>query len=84
MKNILNLFNTSLHHEQIRALYQQSIFVLIATFGITLLIVFFFWGKVDYKTLIFWVVLNLSLTLIRAILVNAFTRTKPQGESLVV
>ncbi len=83
MKKLIDKFDTPIHHEQIRALYQQSPFVLFSVLAVTFIVAIFFWEQVDHQLLISWVVVNLSLTFARVVLVKSFQRVNPQGSTLV-
>ena len=76
-------FNTTIHHEQVRALYQQSPFLFVGILFTMAVVAIFFWGKVEQEVLLIWVGLNISLTIARVILVKSFHRIKPEGETLV-
>ncbi|MCF6217734.1 MAG: hybrid sensor histidine kinase/response regulator [Gammaproteobacteria bacterium] len=83
MKKLIDKFDTPIHHEQIRALYQQSPFVLFSVLAVTFIVAIFFWEQVDHKLLISWVVINVTLTFARVVLVKSFHRVNPQGAILV-
>ncbi len=83
MKKLIDKFDTPIHHEQIRALYQQSPFVFFSVLAVTFIVAIFFWEQVDHSLLISWVVINLSLTFARVMLVKSFHRVNPQGTTLV-
>ena len=80
---LLNRFNTAIHHEQIRALYQQSPFLFLGIIVVMVVVTIFFWGKVEQQILLTWLFLNIGLTVARIILVKSFHRIKPEGEALV-
>ncbi len=83
MKSIINRFDTPIHHQQIRAVFQQSPFMFVGILGVMAIVAIFFWGKSDQHLLIAWVLVNLSLTIARVMLVKSFNHVKPQGTVLV-
>ncbi len=83
MKTIIDRFDTPIHHQQIRALFQQSPFMFVGILGVMVVVVTFFWNRVDQQLLTAWALINLSLTIGRLILVKSFYRVKPQGTTLV-
>ncbi len=52
MKKLIDKFDTPIHHEQIRALYQQSPFVLFSVLAVTLIVAIFFWEQVDHRLIV--------------------------------
>lgn len=83
LKKIIRRFDTPIHHEQIRALYQQSPFLFLGILGVMAIVVVFFWGRADHQILLLWLAANLLLTFSRAVLVVLFRRVQPQGQALV-
>lgn len=80
---LIDRFDSSVHHEQIRSLYQQSPFLFLGILGVMTVVVIFFWNRVDHQILIPWLLVNLSLIFVRVLLVRSFHRTQPQGKALV-
>ena len=80
---LIDGFNTPIHHEQIRALYQQSPFLFLGILAVMTVVTVFFWGRVEAVYLVSWLVINLLLTLTRILLVKAFHQVKPEGITLV-
>ncbi len=83
LKKIIRRFDTPIHHEQIRALYQQSPFLFLGILGVMAIVVVFFWERADHQLLLLWLAANLLLTFSRAVLVVLFRRVQPQGQVLV-
>ncbi len=83
LKKTVNRFDTPIHHEQIRALYQQSPFLFLGILGVMAVVVVFFWNRADKQILLLWLAANLLLTFSRVVLVSLFRRVKPQGQALV-
>lgn len=83
IKKLVSRFDTPVHHEQIRALYQQSPFVFLGIVFTMSVVTVFFWNKVEQTTLLVWLLSNAGLTIARVILVRSFHRLKPTGEQLV-
>ncbi|VAW60910.1 hypothetical protein MNBD_GAMMA10-2512 [hydrothermal vent metagenome] len=83
MKKIIDTFDTPLHHEQIRALYRHSPFMLLGVLGVMGFVGFFFWDSVDSQVLISWLGINLLLTAARVLLVKLFVRFQPKGRAVV-
>jgi len=83
MKKLIDRFDTVIHHEQIRALYQQSPFLFIGILGVMVIVVMFFWDRANQQVLISWMLVNLLLTFARVMLVKSFHHVKPQKTALV-
>ncbi len=69
---LIDRFNSTIHHEQIRALYQQSPFLFVGILFTMTVVAVFFWGKVEQEILFLWLGLNIGLTTVRIILVKSF------------
>ena len=83
IQKLVSRFDTPVHHEQIRALYQQSPYVFLGIVFTMAVVTVFFWGIVEQTILLAWLLSNVGLTIARVILVKSFHRLKPEGEQLV-
>jgi len=77
-----NTQHHQIHCEQIRALYQQAPFLLVAIIVFMTLFMVLFWDRVTHELLYTWLFLNVALTLARIYLVKSFHKRQPDNETI--
>ena len=81
--HILDRFDTPIHQEQVRTLYQQSPIIYLGIIIAMIVIGGFFWDRADNTTVIVWVALTIALTLARTAMVIRFRKIEPQGKAVL-
>ena len=82
MKVADTLYTDQIKQEQIRTLYTQSVYLFLGLLVLMAGILIYFLDKTDNVALLVWFVVNVSLLILRAILVKRFHKISPQGESV--
>ena len=80
--NILEHYDTPIHREQVRALFQQSPFLFFGIIFVMVVVAAFFWERAERDVLLIWLAANVALTLARVVLVKSFQRQQPQGHNM--
>jgi len=77
--SLLQSFDTPVRREQIRALYQQSWFLLLGIVFVMVVVAAFFWERADRELLLAWLTASSFLTAARVALVRNFHRYNPDA-----
>ena len=68
---------------QIRALFDQSIFLFFIAIAMMLAVAYIFWESTNSVYLKYWLLISLTFTFIRVLFIKQFDKINPQGDSVL-
>lgn len=76
-------YDELIKQEQIRSLFEQSVYLFIGIILLMIGVFYYFWDKANNNILIAWFIINFVLLFARAIFVKRFHKIKPKDEKIL-